>query len=400
MRESDRQADAVGEQGGSWGPFVIAARKSAARGAVFPLILECSRVHPDPGSIRRLAGQCQDWNRFIELAAIHRVAPLIFSVVNRACPDSLPPEALASVRNSFKRNCKVELALTTELARLLEAFDRAGIKTMPFKGPALASFLYDAPAMRVMSDLDLLVSERDVIPTFELLAANGYHCPSLGHGTRFFADARHRTVVGSEGRVQVDIHWGLIHARLGNLDAAAFSSRSVPISVAGRPAFTFCPEDLLLFLCVHGLKHAWGGLGWLVDLARLLGLYELDWDAVLSRAEEHRISRAVSLGLFLACGLLGSALPDEVQRRVQPDARTAALAASVTARLPQGGPSEVEELRFEYRSLESAVDRLRFVWFLLKPTNADYEAVRLPAWLYPAYYALRPLRIAWDWRTR
>jgi putative nucleotidyltransferase-like protein len=41
-------------------------------------------------------------------------------------------------------------------------------------------------------------------------------------------------------------------------------------SLGGGRIRCFATEELLLILCLHGAKHAWGSLGWLVDVAELI----------------------------------------------------------------------------------------------------------------------------------
>ena len=103
-----------------------------------PLILECARTRPDPGELRRLSGLCSDWDGLIEFALKQGVAPLVFWALKRACPDAVPPEAIAALRNHFRQNTKRNLHFARELLRLLDLFSLAGIQAIPFKGPALA----------------------------------------------------------------------------------------------------------------------------------------------------------------------------------------------------------------------------------------------------------------------
>ena len=105
---------------------------------MIPLLIECARAHPDPGELRRLSGLCSDWDDLVESALQRKVAPVVFWALNRACPDVVPPEALAALRNPFRQNVKRNLLFAKELFRLLDLFGLAGIQAIPFKGPALA----------------------------------------------------------------------------------------------------------------------------------------------------------------------------------------------------------------------------------------------------------------------
>jgi hypothetical protein len=69
--------------------------------------------------------------------------------------------------------------------------------------------------------------------------------------------------------------------------------------------------QLLLALCLHGTKHFWSSLGWLVDLAELMrrdtGI-DSQWVRVQARA--NGCERRVGLGLRMAKDLLDAPVPD------------------------------------------------------------------------------------------
>src|SRR6185503_974491 len=72
----------------------------------------------------------------------------------------------------------------------------------------------------------------------------------------------------------------------------------------------FAPHELLLVLCLHGTKHYWSSLGWLVDVAELLRSHpQLDWEAIDAGTRELGCVRRVAVGLRLAQELLDAPLP-------------------------------------------------------------------------------------------
>jgi len=160
----------------------------------------------------------------------------------------------------------------------------------------------------------------------------------------------------------------------------------------------FCPEDLLVYLCVHGGKHGWFSLMWICDVARLIDGFPLDWNTVLSRAEEGHMSRALWLGIHLARELLGARVPDEVRKRMEADPLTGSLASRVHATLPGDRTmTTIQRMWFQCRLLENTADRLRFLGDGLQPSPSDWEALRIPVSLFPVYYIARPIRLAWKW---
>jgi len=367
---------------------------------VILLLIECARAHPDPGELRRLSGLCSDWDGLIGSASQRGVAPLVFWALNRACPDAVPPEALAALRNCFRQNIKRNLRFAKELLRLLDLFGPAGIQTIPFKGPALAWSLYETPGLRRMADLDLLVPQRDVSHAIDLLTSNGYRRLGPSIGLRFFSDAGQLVFKGTDGEFTVEIHWRVAPAHFNPLNAAEIRARLAPINVAGRLMPAFCPEDLLAYLCVHGATHGWISLIGLSDLGRLIDVYRLDWDAILSRAARQRMSRIVSLGLCLAQDLMGSNLPPEVSSRIHGDARAVALAASIRAQLQDGRASSSQDLLILRFRLLEGWRKFLFFWYSLHPNANDWEFFGIPESMFPVYYLAKPVRLAWLWCIR
>lgn len=60
------------------------------------------------------------------------------------------------------------------LVSILDLFLANRISVIPFKGPALASLLYEEPALRQYDDLDFLLDRADLPQARDLLIAEGY----------------------------------------------------------------------------------------------------------------------------------------------------------------------------------------------------------------------------------
>ncbi len=365
---------------------------------ISPLILGCARAHPDPGELRRLSGLCSDWDDPIKSALKLKVAPLMFWALNRACPDAVPPDAMATLRNRFRLDLKRNLLYAKELLHILDLFGSAAIQAIPFKGPALAWWLYETPGLRFVSDLDLFVAQGDIGRAIGLLTSIGYRRFGPEIGLRFFADSGQLILRRDDGGFAVDLHWRLVAAHFNPLDAVDIRTRLVPVDVAGRLTPTFCPEDLLTYLCVHGAVNGWDTLIGVCDLDRLIDVCPLNWDAVLSRASQQRMSRVVSLGLCLAQDLLGSNLPPEVSSRIHADTRLVAIAAASRARLENGREWSSRDMAFlKLRLTEGFRNKFRLLWYRLQPTVSDWESLHIPESMFPVYYIGRPLRLAWDY---
>ena len=98
--------------------------------------------------------------------------------------------------------------------------------------------------------------------------------------------------------------------------------RSRPVIIAGVEAAVFCPEDLLLHLCLHaGCTHGFEpGLRLFNDIIEILQQHEadMDWSLVHRLTVEWDVGKSVYLTLKLAMELLGARLPEGFLEDLRP----------------------------------------------------------------------------------
>ena len=346
------------------------------------------------------ATQDLDWDRLASLAAAHTVIPQLYVAVKDS---PVPPDWLVRLREQFEAAGRFNLALSSELVRLLWVFEREGIAAVPLKGPALAVALYGNLALRASSDLDLLIHPRDFPRVRSLLACNGYRQTSVQHwpgdAPVFRARERQISFLDASGAFSVDVHWHPLPTYIPeNFAPARIWDTLQGITLGGRIVRTLAPAYLLLYLCAHGGKHGWERLAWICDLARLLQLEpELDWNAVLAEARRTRTRRMLAAGLLVAGDLLGSDLPSPAARFVAEVPQARALANDVWSRFESNTPIPTPALDmtgFCLRLFDTPGQRLRLIFGTwIGPSEADYRALKLPPFLFPLYYAYRPLRL-------
>jgi hypothetical protein len=392
--------------------------------------------------VRGLLATPLDWDRLIELADDHGVAPLVQRSL-AAVADGVPPDALAHLRD---RSYAVRVRgrhLTRQLLELLQAFEAAQIPVLAFKGPALAATCYPDPSVRPFDDLDLLVRREHARPAKRLLLARGFR-PShpLDPSQSAYADgltgpaelaylrsrSEHHFFRCRDG-VLVDLHLAFADPYFSfSLDAPTAFARAEAVDVGGTIVRTLGLEDLLLVLCLNGAKDCWGRLGRVCDVAELVRRHpDLEWSVAFERARSLGALRMLHLGLLLATELLDAPVPPPARGRARHDPGACQLAAEVQARLlgasegwthdepagesppgttarssgrlaaildPDGLGWMARRVPFHLRVRERTRDRLRYVLHLaITPGIADWMAVPLPPFLRPTYYLLRPCRL-------
>jgi hypothetical protein len=198
--------------------------------------------------------------------------------------------------------------------------------------------------------------------------------------------------------VVVELHWSVSPRSLSaGLGEALPRERLEEVPLAGTAFHTLPADVLLLALCVHGAKHVWGRLSWIVDVAEVIAARPaLDWTALLVRADEADHARELLLGCLLARDLLGAALPETLSCRIAGDAKLPGLARTVHTQLARPAHDQLgiaETARFHLGVRGTWGARLAYCRFAMMPTVADWSAVPLPRWLAPLHYPLRAVRL-------
>jgi len=369
------------------------------------LLLACAHSHLDAAALARveeLIHRELDWPWVLRQARRHGLTSRLHGLLDRACWSGVPEPVRDQLERDSRKNSARALVLTLELLETLDDLAAHGIRAIPFKGPALAQQVYGDIARRQFSDLDLLVRETDFALARSRFVARGYYPHyrlTPAQEADYLCASGHLPLIRSDGKIEVELHVAVTPKAFGfPLDAARLWERLATIELLERPVPVLGTEDLLLILCVHGTKHCWESLGWIGDIAALLGLSSnLDWQRVIQQARQTRSARMLDLGLHLANDLLDAPLPAELREQIAREPHVRQLASEIRSRLfneDQPVPGIAEEWRFYLRVRERGWDGLRFcLGMVFSPTVADWTRWNVPAPLAFLYYALRATRL-------
>jgi hypothetical protein len=376
------------------------------------LLLCCGRPDPTPESAQRLAvllGAPLDWAIVLRLAHGHGLMPLLHWHLHRLPSAPVPASVRDRLREHFLGNTRHNLLFAGELLRLLKLFATERIDAIPIKGPTLAAQAYGNLALREFTDLDVLIRRAHFPRARDLLCAQGYELPwplTPRREKSYLAGRRELPLVRPDIDCSVELHTHLTARHFPYpIDLDGVFERARRTSLNGTEVPTLGAEDLVLFLCVHGAKHRWGGLGWICDVALVLDLYPtLNWPWLLEQARKRRCERIVLLGLLLAHELLAAPLPRDVLHQTRRNSWVTDLNTDVQRRLfdareqTQGG---VGNALFQLRCREYVSDGLGYVLNqTLVPAEADWHLLTLPPPLEFLYYLVRPIRLTLDLAQR
>ena len=378
-----------------------------APGGVSPtldLLLDCASAHRVAEVRARLHRRLEgpvDWEDARQAARRHGVTPLVHRELRAAPAHLVPTDALDAFHREVRENARRCLLLTGWLRRVVDGLAAAGVPAIPYKGPVLAAAVYGSIADRRAGDLDVLIDPGDLPAAKAALEREGFRptVPIEPWQERHLVHAAHPYgFVRDPEAVVVELHWRVSPRSLSaGLGEALPRERLEEVVVAGTPFRTLPSDVLLLALCVHGAKHVWGRVSWIVDVAELIAARPaLDWTTLLACADEAGHARELLLGCLLARDLLGVALPEAPSRRIAADAKLKGLARTVRAQLilpPHDELGLAETARFHLGIRGTWGARIAYCRFAMMPTVADWSAVPLPRWLALLHYPLRVARL-------
>ncbi len=331
-----------------------------------------------------LVRQGVDWNQLLSLAHRHGLIPILRKSLEGLGPDIVPPEIrdkLMAIADAFRLR---SLVFLSELVSLQKIFLRAGIETAPNKGPALALQLYGDATLRQTLDVDLLVRPRDAVKARRVLLGHGYlatrRIPSWIETA--WVKCHFEFAFRSKSRLSVELQWRIVPAywRFPELDDFAWTKPD-RLSLGPIDVPWFEAERLLILLCLHGCKHKWDTLKWLVDIAQLLRKHPaLDWNATVNCARAIGADRMLALGLLLSHDLLDAPLPPEILHSARSKPGLAALAEDACRNVSEGdSPHANTSVELEF--LSRLVERwdMKLACFLLRPVYFLLHRLLRPA---------------------
>jgi len=349
------------------------------------------------GRLERLAKYLKsDFERVIDRIECHDIGNLIYYSLlphhnaDLSLIEVLKPKALLSELWEFQ-HAKI---LTT----LHNAFEKADISPLVFKGSALAYAHYPVPYVRYRSDSDILVAVNDFESAKAVLVELGF---IAGKGNDVEQEF---TIIDDMGQVHpIDLHGAINKAPMfsNHFPYEDLLARAVPLSINAKTLMRICDIDALLLACFHhhtSLSHykhlaplgelSSYGLIWIYD-------FHLLWTS-LSHADRQVLARTASkagLGRSTASGLAMAKQFFHTE-----------IDASFITRLGDGGESSIDQYlsygptkRFLSRVAvqPSITKKSAFLWKAFFPSREDVYAHSQSAKLrWAPYLYVRRLVIA------
>ena len=346
-----------------------------------------------------------DWHSFLDLLHENRLTPVAYRALRTLSVSEPNINALCdALKQRWQQNSALMLKVSAELVRLVRRFSENAIRVVAFKGPALAMQIYNQINMRSCGDLDFLVWPDDYERAERLLLQDGYtYLPGEVAFKRSVVRkplTPHTCLVHQQNHTHVEIHFALLH----ETDSSAFNfddlwGGRVFVPVANSTVPTLPLPLHALYLTIHGEAHGWGRLGWLYDVAAIVGRMSPEEIAgLIVLAEGYGQKIRLMNALLLTHLLFGlNNIPDGVRARMSNSSVRAyvKLALQMTTapverpERPLGHRYWLKK-RIGWTGCATAREKWRRLAVFFMPIASDIVRFPLPDRLYGLHYFLRP----------
>ena len=368
------------------------------------LILSIARRELDSlqrARLRQLLQQPLDFDYLFATAQAHGLVPLLHKNLSGAV-ELIPGQFLSRLKRESVANSQSVLHLIGKQLRAYKLLKESNIPVALFKGPVLAHMAYGEISLRQAGDIDMLINVQHFDEARRCLETLGYEMfPKL-------TAAQIESHLNNHCEIQfmrddwftvVDLHWQLApRSFVFNVNAGEVMSRLRSISLAGTDVETFGAEDSVLYQSMHGAKHLWRRLEWMVALAETVrSSPEIDWDVLLDRATRAYATRMLGLGLRVVQEFSDAPVPLHMFAALDPDGSMQRMARGIRAQIfttfgaADSTETNLYNLRIMDRKRDALISTLRSIFV---PTLPDWQALALPPSLHSLYYAFRPLRLS------
>ncbi|MEP7054464.1 MAG: nucleotidyltransferase family protein [Actinomycetota bacterium] len=241
----------------------------------------------------------------VQAARFHRISPAVHIALQRECGRVVP-----ELQEDHAEQRRKHLLSLIELERLTPVLEDTGVAWVAFKGPVLASTVYERPDLRSYNDLDILVDPCRLGAVLKALDGHGAQLLDR-NWKRIARDRRGELTLLLPHGTPLDLHWSLINdARIRRqirLDPQQMLGRRLYRKV-GRPEVPVLePHDRVIHLAVHAVLSGGHRLLWLADMDRALTF--CDPGVLAERTRETGTGLLVAAALERCNRVLGTRVP-------------------------------------------------------------------------------------------
>lgn len=330
-----------------------------------------------------LQGVNLEW--FLTISRKEGLSALLFQILNENGQIRMFPAYIQkSMRESYLLSLTRNILLMNDLSMLILSLEEKGIRAIVLKGAALLERVYTDVGVRPIMDIDLLCEEEEKVK--EILEGLGYQltsaCPRIYNN----------------GRTLIDIHTDVdSFTRVGpipgtpRLSTITLWENGSPWGAGFDSVRILSPEDTVLTLSIHFMKHSFLRLLWLIDIIKVIEKHpQFDWKRMGETAKEAGFERLIYYVMSYISEVFG-VIPEDFLSGIKPE-RMGLVEKKIMERIINNERKEgYGEILYLYM-ISGTFKRVLFAMRLLFPSRK--KAIEMSGSRYPyLYYPKRVLEL-------
>jgi hypothetical protein len=353
------------------------------------LIIESCKTTQDRSKIIDLISQISDWDKFIDIAYVHGVFPLVYKTLKDY--DRYIDQIVLKNMKSYNIDIvKQNMLMSAELIKVMKLLEENNIEAIAFKGPALAQMAYGDITLRQYCDLDILIKEEDVYKVYKLFKKDfrrSLHITSAQE-KKWFKYAHDLGLINKNG-IHIEFHWRMLDSdHPVNLNDIDFFYIKNFITIKNQAIQIISNEEFLVYLCIHGSKHMFERIEWIIDIDKFITSQNINWDKFNKLLDNKNYKRFVELGLYLANFLFDT----PINRQISNDKNISIVKIHIFNLWSNTTVdfNNKNNIKYMLKLFSNYMDKLKYIHKIyLKPTFTEYRYINLPEFLYILYYPVR-----------
>lgn len=285
----------------------------------YRILTFAARINPDNQDKQNLRWALQDftkWDELVREAEANAIAPLLYTSL-RECGVEIPKNIKRQLYALVQRHRWANDARAKAMAEICNACEKESIQLIVLKGSYLAHTIYPDPALRTMSDIDLLAPPDKAVRVQQILRDLGYSVPELASSHYMFEHhhlpCAHKTQDGQS--ILVEVH----HDALSGDAPASITTKNLTaplnrFSVQESQHYALGHQDQLRHLFHHMSEPAAKlKLVWCVDIVFYASHFEQEIDWFTLNKEYPEVINALRLVDYIL------PLPENLRRHIPPN---------------------------------------------------------------------------------
>jgi hypothetical protein len=300
---------------------------------------------------------------------------------------------------------KENMLMTSELVKVIKLLEENGIEAISFKGPILSKQAYGDVTLRQYVDLDILVQKEQISKTVRLLQQNYYNTNenlNFLDNEMFYKIGKDIKFINKKNNIVIELHWELFEEKILSREYNIFSNYTI-FELLSNKIQILNNELNFLYLCIHGAKHGWERIEWLVDLDRLSKNYKIDIVMLQNYAKMTNSIKILYSSIYLISYLFNNKIFENILKQEITN-KVINLSNEFIYEWSEDKLYQKKIIRINTKQLRIILKiqdgfymRIKIFWklfFELKLSDILY--INLPKKLYYLYYFIRPIRLFSD----